>query len=355
VIADAPALHLVDPDGPGASRWLCALARNFAGAPIVTLGSRGTPWAQARVPVPGGSAALAARALERLSDAWGVEGVVAWGSRAAEVAVQARDAAERMLVLDDAPAGGAVAFDAELVCVGDACADRVCARGWPPMRVRLLQPPVPLMVEPDADGARRRCWRDARAIADATMLVGLLPAAPGAGDAWAALHAVGRVRMAGLDAALVLDASTAKAGVTQVFARSIGMRGSVHFADLGTSLMDAAPAVDAWISLPGTGRDGTALDPAVAAGAFAPVLAQEGSAAASLIERGVDGLVAQPPNGLAARLIELFEHADRRRDLAVAARVRHASASRREAFAGVIQAFEARASMRAASASAASK
>jgi hypothetical protein len=321
----------------------------------VTLGSRGTPWAQARVPVPGGSAALAARALERLSDAWGVEGVVAWGSRAAEVSVRARDAAERMLVLDDAPAGGAVAFDAELVCVGDACADRVCARGWPPMRVRVLQPPVPLMVEPDADGARRRSWRDARAIADATMLVGLLPAAPGAGDAWAALHAVGRVRMAGLDAALVLDASTAEAGVTQVFARSIGMRGSVHFADLGTSLMDAAPAVDAWISLPGTGRDGTALDPAVAAGAFAPVLAQEGSAAASLIERGVDGLVAQPPNGLAARLIELFEHADRRRDLAVAARVRHASASRREAFAGVIQAFEARASMRAASASAASK
>ena len=141
MIADASALHLVDPDGPGASRWLCALARNFAGAPIVTLGSRGTPWAQARVPVPGGSAALAARALERLSDAWGVEGVVAWGSRAAEVAVRARDAAQRMLVLDDAPAGGTVAFDAELVCVGDACADRVCARGWPPMRVRVLQPP----------------------------------------------------------------------------------------------------------------------------------------------------------------------------------------------------------------------
>jgi hypothetical protein len=355
VSGEAPALHLVDPDGPGASRWLCALARTFAGAPIMVLGSRAAPWARARVPVPGGSPALAARALERWGDAWGVEGVVAWGSRAAEVAVRARDAAERMLVLDDAPASGAVAFDAELVCVGDACADRVCAKGWPPMRARVLQPPVPLMVEPDADGARRRAWRDARAIRDATLLVGLLPAAPGAGDAWSALQAVGRVRMAGLDAALVLDTSTAQAGSAQVLARSIGMRDSVHFADLGMNLADVAPAIDAWISLPGTGRDGTALDPTVAAGAFAPVLAQEGSSAAALIDRGVDGLVAQPPNGLAARLIELFEHTDRRRDLAVAARVRHASASRREAFAGTIQAFEARASMRAASASAASK
>jgi len=355
VNAIAPALHLVDPDGPGASRWLCALARTHANAPIVALGSRVAPWARARIPVPAGSAALAARALERLAEHWGVEGVLAWGTRAAEVAVRARDTADRVLVLDDAPAAGPIAFDAELLCVGDLCADRVCAAGWPPMRVRVLQAPVPMVVEPDTSGTRRRAWRQTRDIADSTLLVGLLPAAPGVGDAWSALHAVGRVRMAGLDAALVLDASTAEAGSTQVFARSIGMRRAVHFAELCTDLADAAPAIDVWLSLPGGGCDGTALDPAVAAGAFAPLIAAEGSLAASMIERGVDGLLARPPNDLAARLIELLEHGDRRRDLAVAARVRHASTSRREAFAGAVQAFEARASIRAASALAASK
>jgi glycosyltransferase involved in cell wall biosynthesis len=140
-----------------------------------------------------------------------------------------------------------------------------------------------------------------------------------------------------------------------VFARSIGMRNAVHFTDLGADLTGAAPAIDVWLSLPGGARDGTALDPAVAAGAFAPLIAAEGSLAASLIERGVDGLLARPPNDLAARLIDLLEHDDRRRDLAVAARVRHASTSRREAFMGAVQAFEARASIRAASALAASK
>jgi hypothetical protein len=355
VNAIAPALHLVDPDGPGASRWLCALARAVANAPIVALGSRATPWARARIPVPAGSAALAAPALERLAEAWRVQGVMAWGARAAEVAVRARDTADRVLVLDDAPAAGPIAFDAELLCVGELCADRVCAAGWPPMRVRVVQASVPMVVEPDAAGARRRAWRQARDISEGTSLVGLLPAAPGAGDAWSALHAVGRVRMAGLDAALVLDASTADAGPTQVFARSIGMRNAVHFTDLGADLTGAAPAIDVWLSLPGGARDGTALDPAVAAGAFAPLIAAEGSLAASLIERGVDGLLARPPNDLAARLIDLLEHDDRRRDLAVAARVRHASTSRREAFMGAVQAFEARASIRAASALAASK
>lgn len=351
----APALHLVDPDGPGASRWLCALARTFANAPIVALGRRVAPWASARVPVPAGSAALAARALERLAERWGVEGVMAWGARATEVAARARDTADRVLVLDDAPAAGPIAFDAELLCMGELCADRVCAAGWPPMRVRVLHAPVPMVVEPDVSGTRRRAWRQARDIADTTSLVGLLPAAPGTGDAWCALHAVGRVRMAGLEAALVLDPSTAEAGPTQVFARSIGMRGGVHFAELCPDLAEAAPAIDVWLSLPGGARDGTALDPAVAAGAFAPLIAAEGSLAASMIERGVDGLHARPPNDLAARLIELLEHVDHRKDLAVAARVRHASASRRDAFAGAVQAFEARASMRAASALAASK
>lgn len=351
----APALHLVDPDGPAASRWLARLARTHARAPIVALGAR--PWhgASARIPMPGGSSALAAKALERLCESWGVEAVMAWGVRAAEVAVRARDAARRVLVLDDAPVDGPVAFDADLVCVGDASADRVCAAGWPPMRVRVLAPPTPFMAEPDADGSRRRGWREARGIAESTCLVGLLPSARGAGDAWGALHAVGRVRMAGLDAALLLDPTVAQAAPTQVFARSIGMRGAMHFEALSDGLGEAAVAVDAWLSLPGVGPDGTALDPSVAAGAFAPIVVAEGSLAAAAIERGVDGLAAAPPNGLAAELLELLSSAERARSLATAARVRHAASSRRDAFVAMVQDFEARASMRVASALAASK
>jgi len=280
---------------------------------------------------------------------------MAWGARAAEVAVRARDSAQRMLVLDGAPTAGPVAFDAELVCVGDASADRVCAAGWPPMRVRVLPPPTPFIVEPDADGARRRAWREARGIAETTRIVGLLPSVPGSGDAWNALHAVGRVRMAGLDAALVLDSSVAQAGPTQVFARSIGMRGAMHFEPLCDGLDQASPAVDAWLSLPGPGPDGTALDPSVAAGAFAPIVVAEGSLAARAIDPGVDGLVAAPPNGIAAQLLELLSKPEWSRSLASAARVRHAASPRREIFAAMVQDFEARASIRSASALAASK
>ena len=348
------ALHLIDPDGPGASRWLAAVARSSARVPWVCLGARPMPGAFARIPVPADSSALAARALERLLEAHAVEGLMAWGARAAEVAVRAGDAAARTLVLDLPPGAGRVAFDADIVCTGDASADRVCGAGWPPMRVRVLQPSAPWIAEPDTDGARSRAWRAQRGVAPGAFVVGLLPSAPGAGDAWSALHAIGRVRMAGIDVALVLDPRAAEAAPAQVFARSIGMRGAVHFETLPEGLDAAACAVDAWISLPGAGPDGTALDPMVAAGTFAPLVASSGSLAAELIDRGVDGLVAEAPNAMAAALLELAESPDRRRALATAARVRHAASVRRQAFAALVQDFEARASMRAASASAAS-
>lgn len=348
-------LHLIDPWGPGASRWFAEVARMQSGSSSVVLGSRPFPRAALRIPLPAGSVALAARALERLSEHAGAEGIVAWGARAAEVAARARDSAERLLVLDGAPTGGPVAFDADVIAVGDEPADRACAAGWPPMRIRVIPPPAWWFAEPDPGAARRRAWREARGIGERTFLVGLLPSAPGEGDAWSAIHAVGRVRMAGADAALLLDPSVAEAASAQVFARSIGMRGSMHFHSLQEGLAEVAPAIDAWISLPGKGHDGTALDPVVVAGTAAPLVVAEGSLAARSVERGVDALVAEPPNGLAASLLELLERPESHRTLATAARVRHAAAPLREVFLKAIQDFEARASIRAASSLAASK
>jgi hypothetical protein len=348
------ALHLIDLEGPAASRWLGAVAREHARMPRICLGARPCPHAVARIPLPAGRTALAARALERLVEAMDALEIVAWGARAAEVAVRAVDTAARTLVLDVPPASCRVAFDAEIVCVSDASADRVCAAGWPPMRIRVLQPSAPWIAEADGYGERARAWRSTRGVDPGAFVIGLLPSGPEMGDAWSALHAVGRVRMAGVDAVLVLDPRTAGSAAADVFARSIGMRGAVLFEDLSTELDSLACAVDAWISVPGGRLDGTALDPMIAAGTFAPLVAASGSIAASVIERGVDGIVADAPNAMAATLLELAEWPERRRRIATAARVRHAASVRRQAFAALIQEIEARASMRAASASAAS-
>lgn len=326
----APLVHLVDPDGPGASRWLHALAMRSAGpCPVVALGSRASPGAALRVPVPAGSAALAARALERAFDEAGPVAVMAWGARAIDVAVRARDAARRWLVMDTVPEVPSIPFDAEIVCLSDGVADRASAAGWPPMRMRVIGVPPPVMAEPD-DGAARAAWREAHGVPADAFLAGLLPSAPGGGDALVALHAVGRVRMVGLDARLVLHPGTREAGPMQAFARSIGMRDAVHFDESLGQPGGVAAAVDAWLSLPGPGVDGTALDPMVAAGLFAPLVAQEGSLAAASIAPGEDGLVAQAPNGAAAALLRLARDPGRGRDLAMAARVRHASAPVRQ-------------------------
>lgn len=351
---DAPLVHLVDPTGPGAARWLHALAeRHAAGAPIVAIGSRPVSGAALRVPVPGGDHALAARALERSLEEAGTSSVIAWGGRAIDVAVRARDAARRWLVMDTVPEVRAVPFDAEVACLGDAVADRASAAGWPPMRMRVLRAPLIEMADPDDDGTGRAAWRAAHDMPDAAFVVGLLPSADGAGDALAALHAVGRVRMVGLDARLVLHPDTRDAGAMQAFARSIGVRDAVRFDDALRRPVAVAAGVDAWLSLPGSGVDGTALDPMVAAGRLAPLVAQRGSLAACAIEDGVDGLLADPPNGVAASLLRLAREPARRRELALAARVRHGAAPVRQAFTGFVEEV-AVASMRAAKAAAAS-
>lgn len=278
---------------------------------------------------------------------------MAWGARAIDVAVRARDAARRWLVMDSVPTVQAVPFDAEIACLGDLVADRASAAGWPPMRMRVLRAPVPTMAEADESGARRAAWREARGIAAEAFVVGLLPCASACGDALAAFHAVGRVRMVGLDAHLALHPHAGHSGAMQVFARSIGLRHAVHFDDAMEEPSHIAAAVDAWVSLPGGGPDGSALDPMVAAGLFAPLVAQRGSLAAACIEDGVDGVLAEPPNGTAAALLALARDPHRRRDLAMAARVRHAAGPVRQAFAAFV-AEVASAPARAVNAAAAS-
>ena len=346
----AALLHLVDADGPGAGLALARLACGHAGdAPVVALGSRPVPGCEARIPVPAGSVRLAAAALERLVDAADAQGVVAWGMRACQVACAARDAAHRTLVMDGVPHVGAMPFDADVVCLADAIADRATRAGWPPMRIRVVAPPVPVFAEPDESGAARAAWRASRGVPAEACVVGLMPAAPDAGDALVALHAVGRVRMAGADARLLLDPRAGKAGAMQAFARSIGMRHAVIFEPQVRQPERVAAAVDAWISLPGTGVDGTALDACVAAGLHAPVVVSRGSFAAEACIDGADAIVVEPPNGVASALLGLMDHPARRRELAVASRTRHASQAVRQVFAGLLADVAARASMRAAS------
>lgn len=339
----ASLLHIVDPQGPAASAWLARMASQHAhGGQMVCLGSA-MHGASFRIPFAGASVGLAARALERLSDEVGAGAVIAWGARAAAVAAGARDAAERWLVLDAVPPLRSIPFDAEVVCLGDVVADRLSAAGWPPMRLRVVQAPAPCMAEPDQDGARRAALRRQCGVPDAAFVAGVLPAGPDAGDALSAFHAVGRVRMTGVDAHLVLASDAGLAGPMQVFARSIGLRQAVHFVDAVRDPAVVAPMVDVWLSLAGERDDATALDPAVAAGLHAPLVAAHGSLAAHAIEAGVDGLVAEGRNGIGAALLELSRDALRRRELASAARVRWAGQERRQAFARVFADIAARA------------
>lgn len=339
----AALLHIVDPQGPAASEWLSRMAVQHAcGGQIVALGASAHGEAF-RIPFAGASVALAARSLERLSDGVQARVVVAWGARAAAVAAQARDVAERWLVLDAVPPLRSIPFDAEVICLGDAVADQLSAAGWPPMRLRVVQAPSPCMAEPDHDGSRRAALRKQWGVPQAAFVAGLLPAGPDAGDALSAFHAVGRVRMTGVDAHLVLASDAGLAGPMQVFARSIGLRDAVHFVDAVRHPASMAPMIDAWLSLPGERVDATALDPAVAAGLHAPLVAASGSLAADTIEPNVDGVVAEGRNRIGAALLELSRDAARCRDLSTAARVRHAGQDRRQAFARVFEDIAARA------------
>ena len=336
-------LHIVDPQGPAASGWLSRMASQHGGGGHAAVLGTAVGHAAFRIPFAGASVALAARSLERICESVQAPAVIAWGARAAAVAAGARDAAERWLVLDAVPPLRSIPFDAEVICLGDAVADQLSAAGWPPMRLRVVQAPSPCMAEPDHDGSRRAALRQQWGVPDAAFVAGLLPAGPDAGDALSAFHAVGRVRMTGVDAHLVLASDAGLAGPMQVFARSIGLRHAVHFVDAVRDPASVAPMMDAWLSLPGAREDSTVLDPAVAAGLHAPLVAAQGSLAARAVEPDVDGLVADGRNRIGAALLELSRDPARRRALSTAARSRYAGQDRRQAFARVFEDIAARA------------
>ena len=84
--------------------------------------------------------------------------------------------------------------------------------------------------------------------------------------------------MAGLHGSLIAQRRE-RAQLQAQFSGQIGLRHAVHLDDAMGEPSHIAAAVDAWVSLPGGGPDGSALDPMVAAGLFAPLVAQRGSLA----------------------------------------------------------------------------
>ena len=348
----APLVHLVDPLGPGASRWLAALSGKVCPGDVVSIGQPGPVACGHRVPVSSSRAATI-RTLERVLDDLAPCAVVAWGTRAAGLACEARDAASRWLVVDGVPDTPQVPFDAEVVCLGDTVADAISRAGWPPMRLRVVTPPPPVAAmwcDESVRAERRRRW----CAGPDTTVVGLLPAGPGEGDAMAALDVVGRAHLAGVDARLVLHPETGGAAAMQVFARRAGLRDRVHFEDSIAEVAAHAGAIDVWLSLPDPRVDGTALDACVAGGLGGCLMAVDGSLAASAAERGVDAIVASDRNALAAELVSLAEAPQRRAEIAAAARARHATAARLQAFRSVLDEAAARAGIAAANPAAAS-
>ena len=345
-----PLVHLVDPSGPGGSRWLASLAQRHARGVFVALGGTPSVPCEHRVPVVA-SRSVTARTLERLLESLQAAVVVAWGHRAASVATQARDAARRWLVLDAVPTRGSIPFDAQVLCVSEGVANAASRSQWPPMRLKVPQLPSPLAAVWDADGSLRSAHRERWGASPTSILVGLLPAGPGEGDAMTALDVVGRAHLAGIDARLVLHPGTGGAGDMQVFARKAGLRDRVSFGEGLAAPESMASAVDVWLSLPDPVLDGTAMDASAVGGLSGCLLASAGSLAAAEIEPDVDGVVAEGCNALAATLVTLAEAPSRRTAMGRAARARHGTEGRAQALRETLAEIEA--GIRAANPSAA--
>lgn len=348
-----PLVHLIDPCGPGGARWLAALAERHAEGARVAIGPASAMACAHRVPVTASRPATV-RTLERLLEAMQPCAVVAWGARASALAVEARDAAPRWLLLDGVPSLRSVPFDAEVACVSDAVADAATRSGWPPMRIRVLQPPAPVATAADAEPVRRTELRRRWGAAEGSLVVGLLPAGDDEGDAMSALDVVGRAHLAGVDARLVLHPRTGGAAAMQVFARSSGLRDRVRFEPEMADPSRLAAGIDVWLSWPDASNDGTSLHPTVVGGLGACLLAARASLAGSMIEHDIDGILAEDCNGLAARLVELAESPGRLLEIGLAARARHATEGRIQAFRGLLSDIEASGGIRASNAAAAS-
>ncbi len=339
MIASQAVVHLIDPHGPGASYAAARLAAGVASADsMIALGIArdSAAWKPAwRIPMTAGSVGLAARSLERIVQAAQTRLLVAWGHRACAVAVRAGDSAARVLVMDAVPKVQVIPFDAEVICLGESVANAAMQAGWPPMRVRIAQPPMVDMALPDPDGVQRKQLRNTWGLTDSSMAIGVLPNAPDEGDSGTAFHVVARVRLTGIDAHLILHPHTVGAASMEICARSAGLRHTIHFDQAVRQPEAIASGIDVWISIPGKPVDGSVLDPMIAAGLHAPLVVQSGSFAARAVEHGTDGLSAEGLNRMAAAVRGLCLDPAKRKDLAFAAKVRFATTAKRQAFAGV--------------------
>jgi hypothetical protein len=257
--------------------------------------------------------------------------VVAWGTRCAELLDAAVDDWQAVHVLDAVPPVGQPGTGGHVLAACESLMGPLQRAGWPAIRMRSLQlPAVPFARASHAErrDELRRAWR----AEPGTTVVALLPAGQGQGDAFAAMEAVGRAALAGADVRLLLHPATREAGAMQTFARSFGFRDRVHFVEALHAPEALADGLDVCLSIPDPDQDGTALDPAVAAGLGRALVACDRSMAAAGVEPGVEALVGVGVNGLGSAVLRLHEDTDLRRALALTLRVRWATQSRLQAF-----------------------
>ncbi len=325
-------VHLVDPEGPAGARWLERLSRPLRSpADTVLVGGAVRDLAcHARVPM-GPSRHVAAASLRRLLGSMHADLVVAWGTRCAELLDAAADDWQSVHVLDAVPRVAHPGTGGHVLAACDALRGPLQEAGWPAFRTRSLQLPAVPFARVSGAGHReklRRAWH----AEPGTTVVALLPAGRGQGDAFQAMEAVGRAALAGADVRLLLHPDTREAGPMQAFARSFGFRDRVHFVDALHAPETLAEGLDVCLSVPDPDQDGTALDPAVAAGLGCSLVACERSMAAGGVEPGMEALLGAGVNALGSAVLQLHEDAALRRELALALRVRWATQSRAQAF-----------------------
>ena len=327
-----PPVHLVDPEGPAGARWLERLSRPLRSpADTVLLGNAvpGVP-CHARVPV-GPSRSIEAASLRRLLRSMHAQVVVAWGTRCVASLDAAADDPQAVHVLDAVPRVTHPGTGGHVLAACESLMTPLQRAGWPAFRMRPLQLPAVPFARALAAGRReelRRAWH----AEPGTTVVALLPAGQGQGDAFQAMEAVGRAALAGADVRLLLHPDTRAAGAMQIFARSFGFRDRVHLVDAMHAPETLAEGLDVCLSIPDPDQDGTALDPAVAAGLGCALVACERSMAAGGAEPGVEALLGDGVNALGSAVLRLHEDAALRRELALALRVRWSTQTRAQAF-----------------------
>ncbi len=342
---------VTDPCGPGAGTAMlaaCAQAVRALEARVgighVEVGVLGTPLATQlaracglapawRIPLPCANLRLAQPALSRLMDHPTPSVVVAWGARAAQlVSHSMRDTP--LVVIMDTPFESHRVFHAEfaeLLCFGDAMADRACALGWLPIRIRsILSAMPPWQQDPACDrNSLRRKW----GATNEDVVLGVLPVSGDGADALFAFHAMGRFVFAGYGARVILHPHMKNAHAVRSIARKLDLNDRVYFDSSIECPWKLCAAVDLWCSLTSGNLDETALHHSSAAALGAPLIAQSGSLAAAAIDHLVDGRVAgEGVNAFAFECIQAAKNPASLAAMTSAARVKYAKQNVRDGF-----------------------